>query len=72
MTARDDTAPAAGEGRSGDMLDLTALWAAIKAKKAWIIGPTLAALGLSFVAVNIIPPRYTGEARLLLENGDSF
>ncbi len=72
MTARDDTAPAAGEGRSGDMLDLTALWAAIKARKAWIIGPTLAALGLSFVAVNVIPPRYTGEARLLLENGDSF
>lgn len=72
MTARDDIAPAAGEGRSGDMLDLAALWAAIKARKAWIIGPTLAALGLSFVAVNIIPPRYTGEARLLLENGDSF
>lgn len=72
MTARDDTAPAAGEGRAGDMLDLAALWAAIKAKKAWVIGPTLAALGLSFVAVNIIPPRYTGEARLLLENGDSF
>lgn len=72
MTARDDNAPATGESRPGDMLDLAALWAAIKARKAWIIGPTLAALGLSFVAVNVIPPRYTGEARLLLENGDSF
>lgn len=72
MTTRDDIAPAGGEGRSGDMLDLAALWAAIKARKAWIIGPTLAALGLSFIAVNIIPPRYTGEARILLENGDSF
>ncbi|WP_332685192.1 GumC family protein [Bosea sp. (in: a-proteobacteria)] len=71
MTARYDNAPA-GEGRPGDMLDLAALWAAIKARKAWIIGPTLAALGLSFIAVNVIPPRYTGEARLLLENGDSF
>ena len=56
MTTRDDIAPAGGEGRSGDMLDLAALWAAIKARKAWIIGPTLAALGLSFIAVNIIPP----------------
>ena len=71
MTARYDTVAAAGESRS-DLLDLPALWAAIKARKAWIIGPTLAALGLSFVAVNVIPPRYTGEARLLLENGDSF
>jgi succinoglycan biosynthesis transport protein ExoP len=72
MTARYDHAAAAGESRSGEMLDLPALWAAIKAKKAWIVGPTLAALALSFVAVNVIPPRYTGEARLLLENRDSF
>lgn len=71
MTARYDTVAAAGESRS-DLLDLPALWAAIKARKLWIIGPTLAALGLSFVAVNMVTPRYTGEARLLLENRDSF
>ncbi|CAN7465713.1 GumC family protein [Bosea sp. LjRoot237] len=71
MTARYDTVAAAGESRS-DLLDLPALWAAIKAKKLWIIGPTLAALGLSFIAVNAVTPRYTGEARLLLENRDSF
>lgn len=71
MTARYDTVAAAGESRS-ELLDLPALWAAIKAKKLWIIGPTLAALGLSFVAVNAVTPRYTGEARLLLENRDSF
>ncbi len=61
----------AGEGR-GDMLDLSALWAAIRRRKLWIIGPTLAALGLSFVAVNVVTPRYTGEARLLLENRGGF
>jgi succinoglycan biosynthesis transport protein ExoP len=71
MTARYDTVAAAGESRS-DLLDLPALWAAIKARRLWIIGPTLAALGLSFVAVNAVTPRYTGEARLLLENRDSF
>lgn len=71
MTARYDTVAAAGESRS-DLLDLPALWAAIKAKKLWIIGPALAAFGLSFVAVNVISPRYTGEARLLLESRDSF
>lgn len=71
MTARYDTVAAAGESRS-DLLDLPALWAAIKARKLWIVGPTLAALGLSFVAVNLVTPRYTGEARLLLESRDSF
>jgi succinoglycan biosynthesis transport protein ExoP len=61
----------AGEGR-GDMLDLSALWAAIKRRKFWIVGPTLAALGLSFLAVNFVTPRYTGEARLLLESRGGF
>lgn len=54
------------------MLDLAALWSAIKARKSWIIGPTLGALILSTVAVNLITPRYTSEARILLENRDSF
>ncbi|WP_293812044.1 GumC family protein [uncultured Bosea sp.] len=64
-------AQGAGEGR-GDMLDLSALWAAIKRRKFWVIGPTIAALGLSFIAVNVVTPRYTGEARLLLESRGSF
>lgn len=60
-----------GEGR-GEMLDLSALWVAIKRRKAWIIGPTLAACCLSFVAVNMVTPRYTGEARILLESRGGF
>jgi uncharacterized protein involved in exopolysaccharide biosynthesis len=69
--AREAVARDAGDSR-GDMLDLSALWVAIKRRRAWIVGPTLAALGLSFVAVNLVTPRYTGEARILLENRDSF
>lgn len=61
----------AGEAR-GETLDLGALWTAIKRNKLWIIGPTLAVFGLSFVAVNLMTPRYTGEARILLENRQSF
>jgi uncharacterized protein involved in exopolysaccharide biosynthesis len=60
-----------GESR-GEMLDLSALWAAIKRRRMWIIGPTVAVFGLSFVAVNMISPRYTGEARILLENRGGF
>jgi len=68
--AREDIARD-GEGR-GEMLDLSALWVAIKRRKAWIIGPTLAACCLSFVAVNLVTPRYTGEARILLESRGGF
>jgi len=71
MTARYETVAATGESRS-DLIDLPALWAAIKARRLWILGPTVAALGLTFVAVSMVTPRYTGEARLLLENRDSF
>ena len=56
----------------GEMLDLGALWQSIKARKHWIIGPTVLALVGSFALVNLVSPRFTGEARLLLENRDSF
>lgn len=72
MTSRSDSDVRDTDDGRGDTLDLGALWAALKRRKAWIIGPTLAALGLSFVVVNLIPPRYTAEARILLENRDSF
>ncbi|MFJ5369971.1 GumC family protein, partial [Bosea sp. CER48] len=72
MTAQaGNEARSAGEGR-GDMLDLSALWSAIKRRRFWIVGPTLAALVLSFLTVNAVAPRYTGEARLLLESRGSF
>lgn len=58
----------AGQG----MLDLNALWGAIGASKRWIIVPTLIALVASFVAVHLITPSYTGEARILLESRDGF
>lgn len=62
-------APAqAGEG----MLDLNALWRAIMAHKFWILIPTALVLAATFVAVNLVTPRYTGEARILLESRDGF
>lgn len=62
-------APAqAGEG----MLDLNALWRAIMAHKFWILIPTALVFAGAFVAVNLVTPRYTGEARILLESRDGF
>jgi succinoglycan biosynthesis transport protein ExoP len=40
-------------------------------KKIWIILPTFVAFGLSMLAVNTMTPRYTGEARVLLENRET-
>jgi uncharacterized protein involved in exopolysaccharide biosynthesis len=54
------------------MLDLNSLWHAIAAHKFWIIVPTLFVLAASFVIVHLIAPRYTGEARILLESRDGF
>lgn len=54
------------------MLDLNALWRAVAAHRYWIIVPTLVVLVASFVAVNLVTPRYTGETRILLESRDGF
>ncbi|MCZ8374856.1 MAG: exopolysaccharide transport family protein [Beijerinckiaceae bacterium] len=45
--------------------------AALWRKKFWIIIPTAVAFGLAMLAVNILTPRYTGEARVLLENRET-
>ncbi|MCA0400400.1 MAG: exopolysaccharide transport family protein [Proteobacteria bacterium] len=44
-----------------------ALWR----RKFWILIPTLIALVLSILVVNLMSVRYTGEARILLENRDT-
>jgi uncharacterized protein involved in exopolysaccharide biosynthesis len=41
-----------------DELDLGELGRAVWRKKRWIIGLTLAAAGITFLAVNMITPRY--------------
>ena len=53
-------------GTSGD-LDLRALGNALRRRRAWIIVPTVVAMTLSVVAVNLITPRYKSEARILIE-----
>ena len=48
-------------------LDLRAIGQALNRKRSWIIIPTLLALVLSLAAVNLIPPRYKSEARILID-----
>ncbi|HXL67145.1 MAG TPA: exopolysaccharide transport family protein [Xanthobacteraceae bacterium] len=56
-----------GEGA----LDLAALGRAIWRKRRWIVVPTLVAAFVSFVAVNLVTPRYKSETRILIESRET-
>ncbi|MEE7449107.1 lipopolysaccharide biosynthesis protein [Methylobacterium radiotolerans] len=58
------------EPRTEDGLGLAQLPRILRRSIGWIVGPTLVvALGAS-VFVNVVSPRYTGEAKVLLESRD--
>ncbi len=67
----------AGE-RNGDdssvtgEIDLARIARAISAKRWWVIGPTVAMFAGSAIFVNSVKPRYSAEARVLLENQENF
>ena len=48
-------------------LDMRALSSALMRRRNWIVIPTLAVAVLSFVAVNMVTPRYKSEARILVD-----
>lgn len=55
-----------------DEIDLSGVGRALSRKRWWVIGPTLLAFLGAAIFVNVVKPRYTAEARLLLENQDDF
>jgi polysaccharide biosynthesis transport protein len=61
----------AGLARDG-AIDLMQLFRAIARRKWWIIIPTCAAFALALAVVLLLPPRYTGVAKILLENQESY
>ena len=55
---------------NGD-IDLRALGDAIKRNRRWIVLPTLAALVLSLLTVNLITSRYKSESRILIDGREN-
>ena len=53
-------------------LDASHLGRVLARRKLWILGPALLGLIASVVGVNLVRPRYTAEAKILLENQESF
>jgi uncharacterized protein involved in exopolysaccharide biosynthesis len=66
--AAAEALPAASD--FGD-LDLRAIGQVLKRKRSWIVIPTLLALVISLAAVNLIPPRYKSEARILIDGREN-
>jgi polysaccharide biosynthesis transport protein len=60
-----------GEGRS-DAVHLGQIGRALTTRWRWIAFPALTVFAASAVFVSVVAPRYTGEAKLILENRDSF
>ena len=54
------------------VIDLPQLLKAVAARKKWIIAATLAAFSVALAVVILLPPRYTGVAKVLLENQESY
>jgi len=58
--------------QTGGELDLGALGRALWARKGRIVGLTLLAAALAFVAVNLVTPKYRSEARVLIETRENI
>jgi succinoglycan biosynthesis transport protein ExoP len=56
--------------QSGD-IDLRAMGEALSRQRRWIIVPTVAALVLSLIVVNLISSRYKSEARILIDGREN-
>lgn len=64
-------APAAADARP-DAVHLGQVGSALRRRWRWIAVPALLAFVAAMIFVNVVTPRYTGEARIILENRDSF
>ena len=60
------------ETSRGEAVDLSRLGRLVWRRRRWIIIPTLACAAAALVAVTTISPRYTGVAKVLLENQESY
>src|SRR5690242_16655086 len=68
--AKPVVASEGARSQSGD-IDLRALGDALSRRRRWIIVPTVAALVLSLVIVNLITSRYKSEARILIDGREN-
>ena len=57
---------------AGRELDLGALGRSLSERKRWLIGSALVCCVLAVLFVSVVEPRYTADAKVLIENGESY
>ena len=71
MEPRGDQHPGVRASRD-DSIDLARLLQAVRARRSWIVVPTLAAFFAGLVFVTLVSPRYTAFTKVLLENEENY
>src|SRR6201985_1681173 len=71
VPAKPVAVPQVAGSQSGD-IDLHALGEALSRQRRWIIVPTVAALLLSLIVVNLVTSRYKSEARILIDGRETW
>jgi len=71
MEPRGDQHPGVGASRD-DSIDLARLLQVVRARRSWIVVPTLAAFFAGLVFVTLVSPRYTAFTKVLLENEENY
>jgi uncharacterized protein involved in exopolysaccharide biosynthesis len=67
-----DTMDGTSRPLPADDLDVGQIWRAIVARRRWILIPTLLTCLGTAITVNLLPPRYMAETRIILQNGENF
>lgn len=65
------TVDAASPAVSSDVVDLAQIGSALKRNVRWIVGPAILAAAAATAYVTVATPRYSGEAKILLESRES-
>ncbi len=61
----------ASSGADG-VIDAARMFRAVRARKRWILIPTALSFGAALAFVSVVAPHYTGVAKVLLENQESY
>lgn len=66
------TSVQASDAGEGPALDLGALARGVWRRRLWIVSLTILGFLTAFAFVSMVKPRYTGEAKVLIERNDSY
>ncbi len=73
MSMRSDIEHEGANGMpAGRELDAGVLGGALRRHRKWIIGPALVCCAAAIVFVSLVHPRYTADAKVIIENGESY